>query len=256
MMRHIYQNASYIFFACVGSHDDDSELVIRFFCEVKSFEQGMTDIDRASALTFIKDTIKSLAWAITTQDEQENGSKSIFTFMERSYFKRLWILQEVSTAGISDMNTGWLCSCNLLNIVAFLTMIRQGMTRASILDWQKSRCDPASNSCCDYCADPRYRYLAYRASKLDQRFLLHPLLELTRDLQCQDLRDKINGALSKVGWQDVLPIEPDYTSDIFGEAVLEMTSIIEQSKCSEIHCSEESCYQALAHKSSESVDIH
>ncbi|KAF5868507.1 putative heterokaryon incompatibility protein [Botrytis fragariae] len=295
IMGHIYRNASCVL-ACVGLHDDDSELVMKFSCKAKIFKPGMGHIDGASGLTVIKHTIESLIWAIKTQDVRKRRlRRAFFTFMDRPYFKRVWILQEVSAAGtviiccgsdhrpISELytlhhklhslmvNTGRLYSCNLLIIVAFLTMHRQEMTRASIVDWQDSRCDPASNSCWGYCADPRYRYLAYGASKVDQHFLLLPLLKLTRDLQCQDLRDKIYGVLSMVDWQDVLPIAPDYTADIFELAVLGMTRIIEQSKCSEGNCSEESCYQAalpfayslaqsmklsLAHKNSESVDIH
>ncbi|TGO61560.1 hypothetical protein BCON_0026g00040 [Botryotinia convoluta] len=295
MMGHIYRNASCVL-ACVGPHGDDSELVMRISCEAKTFKPGMSHIDGASALTVIKNTIESLVWAINTQDVRKRRlRRSFFTFMERSYFKRVWILQEVSTAGSvivccgSDyrpigelytlhhklhslmVNTGRFYSRNLLITVAFLTMHRQGMTRASIVDWQDCRCDPATNSCWGYCADSCYRYLEYGASKVDRRFLLLPLLELTRDLQCQDLRDKIYGVLSMVDWQDVLPIEPNYTADIFELAVLGMTRIIEQSKCSKRHCSKESCYQAalplaysftqsmklpLAHKSPEIVDIN
>ncbi|KAF7946197.1 hypothetical protein EAE96_009200 [Botrytis aclada] len=268
MMGHIYRNASCVL-ACVGPHGDDSELVMRFFCEAKRFKPGMSHIDGASALTVMKPTIESLVWAINAQDVRKRRlRKSFFAFMGRSYFKRVWILQEVSTAGnvvvccgcdrrpISELytlhhklhslmvNTARFYSCNLLIVAAFLAMHRQRMTRASIVDWQDNRCDPASNSCWGYCADPCYRYLAYGASEVDQRFLLLPLLELTRDLQCQDLRDKLYGVLSMVDWQDVLPIEPDYTAGIFEVAVLGMTRIIEQSKCSERHCSEESCYQA------------
>ncbi|TGO71062.1 hypothetical protein BELL_0625g00070 [Botrytis elliptica] len=295
MMGHIYRNASCVL-ACLGSHGDDSELVMRFFCKAKVFKPGIGHIDGASGLTVIKHTIESLIWAIKTQDVRKRRlRRAFFTFMERPYFKRVWILQEVSIAGTvivccgSDhrpigelytlhhklhsliVNTGPLYSYNLLIIIAFLTMHRQKMTRASIVAWQDSGCDPASNSCWGYCADPCYRYLAYGASKADRHFLLLPLLELTRDLQCQDPRDKIYGVLSMVDWQDVLPIAPDYTADIFELAVLGMTRIIEQSKCSEGHCSEESCYRAalplayslaqsmklsLAQKAPESVDIH
>lgn len=282
MMGHIYRNASLVL-ACVGLHDDDSELVIRFSCRVKTFKPEMGHIDGASGLTVIKHTIESLIWAIKTQDVRKRRlRKAFFAFMERPYFKRVWILQEVSMAGSvivccgSDhrpigelytlhhklhslmVNTGRFYSCKQLFFVASLTMHRQGMTKASIADWQDSRCDPSTNSCWGYCADPCYRYLAYGASKLDQHFLLLPLLELTKDLQCQDPRDKIYGVLSMVDWQDTLPIEPDYTADIFELAVLAMTRIIEQSKCSKKQCSRESCYQAalpLAYSLAESMKL-
>ncbi|KAF7931094.1 uncharacterized protein EAE97_009303 [Botrytis byssoidea] len=137
-------------------------------------------------------------------------------------------------------------------------MHRQGITKTSIADWQDSRCDPGTNSCWGYCADSCYRYLSYGARKLDQHFLLLPLLELTEELQCQDPRDKIYGVLSMIDWQDILPIEPDYTADIFELAVLAITRIIEQSKCSEEQCSKESCYRAalpLAYSSAESMKL-
>ncbi|KAF7931095.1 uncharacterized protein EAE97_009304 [Botrytis byssoidea] len=39
MMGQIYRNALCVL-ACVGLHDDDSELVMRFFCKVKIFKPG------------------------------------------------------------------------------------------------------------------------------------------------------------------------------------------------------------------------
>ncbi|TGO40342.1 hypothetical protein BHYA_0038g00160 [Botrytis hyacinthi] len=61
-----------------------------------------------------------------------------------------------------------------------------------------------------------------------------------------------------VDWQDILPIEPDYTAGFFELAVLAMTRIIEQSKCSKKQCSKENCYQAalpLAYSLAESMKL-
>ncbi|KAJ8059609.1 hypothetical protein OCU04_011264 [Sclerotinia nivalis] len=106
MMGNIYRRASCVL-SCVGPHSENSELLMRIPSklfipnhESKYRSQKFIPYISGSSRRFLQ-TLNLLAWLVQTQDvKKETVLNSLFSFMKRPYFTRLWVLQEVSMTKI------------------------------------------------------------------------------------------------------------------------------------------------------------
>lgn len=100
-------------------------------------------------------------------------------------------------------------------LIAFVTFPRTILSKTLIgQDEQVDHRHLVTRKYCQgYCGDPCYRYLEYGIGNFTRSLNLFQLLHVTRNLKCQDPRDRIYGILSMVkSWDGNLPIEPDYTA--------------------------------------------
>ncbi|KAL8942667.1 MAG: hypothetical protein Q9216_001521 [Gyalolechia sp. 2 TL-2023] len=130
---------------------------------------------------------------------------ALVSLLNRPWFGRLWIWQEVFLAG---GRAEVLCGATTLTWEAFRKAILCFYRR------RKPRTIPGF-----YPAISR----AWQISNMDDQPSLRTVLRRTKDAKCTDQRDRIYGVLQLVGEAERYEIEPDYNksvADVFGEPLI------------------------------------
>lgn len=221
IMGNIYKNAAHML-ACVGDHADDSWFLFRNLGDVH-FAWINSEIRRRDIfdLTQKDHDVRRLVWAAVH-------------FVQRPYFKRLWVLQEQRHArettflcGPDDTTKG---SVRMLVTIAYEFCDRKRIPRSQTSPdlhvaarklklglWnQGSHSEPKQHCLIRNEEDAEVVKKGLMVTQhvlsekpLDQR--ISPLLETANSLQCADKRDKIYGVISVLDWDPVAPVIPDYT---------------------------------------------
>ena len=164
--------------ACVGRHEDDSELVLeRFSC-------------------YSRDELWIPMSAHLRNRPMDRFERAVRRFSSRPYWERVWIVQELLIAsrificcgtGIVPLRTaaGWF-SCT------------HGLTDCPMLELLKLM-------------DSQGRFFREDVSVSTKGFTLTSLLMLTKERQCLDPRDRIYSLVKVIAWPTALPpLTPDY----------------------------------------------
>ncbi|KAL9127020.1 MAG: hypothetical protein Q9175_007817 [Cornicularia normoerica] len=206
-MAEIYPRARRVL-VWLGAECDDSALAIRELNALGStieVDWGVPQIKPLSGENYEQWSKGPLPFI-----EDQRILASIEYLLDRSWFKRLWIWQEIRLA-------------------KFGAEIICGRRQIS---WDKFR-----NAV--MCLDRKYKRLsfnlfnglvrAFNICDYDQALMsLWELLDLTRDAQCSDGRDKVYAVLNLI--DGFLELEPDYsktTEDVFKSVVLRYASMLE-----------------------------
>ncbi|KAK4504311.1 hypothetical protein PRZ48_005227 [Zasmidium cellare] len=211
MMKDIYVGASLVL-VCVGKHEDGSETVVevaramerevRKAAREREEEGGVDEMDRVVIGPLYRKEWSRCVEALQ-KDEALELREALIAFMERPYWNRLWITQEVAAAQrvlqvlVGSDTISWLGMYLLLE----LTEIGNASSAPSAL-WE------------DVEQWSRYRPYAIAPLWYDIRlsFLeVESALQLSSERLCYDPRDRIYGLLGLIDWSSTnTPIMPDY----------------------------------------------
>lgn len=223
IMGSIYEHAAHVL-ACAGEHADDSSFLAH---ELKQRPFTQNKYRKSSPMRL------SLRFQLGQRlSTTMRFLRAVDCFLERPYFSRLWILQELHNSkdatflcgsdsipknliydmsdGISNHTNSFDASGMFSSIVATfirrLPVIRRfGAMREY---WWKSSNAPKE--------DERLYHTARRVLLfVGPRNDLWTLIDTATILQCQERKDKIFGLISLIDWGAFGPIIPDYTQTDF-----------------------------------------
>ncbi|KAF4470355.1 Heterokaryon incompatibility 6 OR allele [Fusarium albosuccineum] len=218
MMGSIYAKASKVL-ACIGPHEDGSERLAEVLGETKTLNpilyaardsidnhiqheysrSIMNEID-----IFISQYVRKLA--VLREDFGVQFRQIFLAFATRSYWSRVWIIQEVAATARSGCELEVLCgtdrfSRSEVNLIFYITgylFNRSGINQVDDIDlfWIQSR--------------HRFKFVmgADPASPIHAPSLLE---DVDKSFKCRQPEDRIYGLLSLLKWpQAVQPVQPDY----------------------------------------------
>lgn len=232
MMGNIYKQAAQVL-ACVGDHADDSAFLIHklknhAFTRITLFGKMLHGDDFAAAPSLRFQLGQRLSTNI-------RFLHAVFCFLERPYFTRLWVLQELKNAREAtflcgqdavqrhfmhqmldwlNYKLGWPHSLrrdSALAAIARRTLVVRRLYFMKV--YEKNNYDPHTPSRSIRKISRRAWFLV--ASNYD----IYMLLMATRGLECQERKDKIFGLISLIDWGISGPLIPDYTQNEFEVAV-------------------------------------
>lgn len=186
LMSHIYGTAEHVL-ACVGQHADGSNELFRFI-------EDKSKILHSRKLRYEASIRKGY---------EQTCMQTLENFLTRSYFTRVWILQELYLA----TRVEFLCGPDSVSAKEI-----QGLSRC-IHDLPTAR-----------------ELLEAAVSEGDRRISLKDALRAVDNakLQCYLVEDKIFGVLAMVNWKDKARIIPNYEErDVFNLAVTVLAKILE-----------------------------
>ena len=240
MMGDIFRNASHVL-ACVGSHADASELVmsVPFWAHSLEYSRISPMKDALVGNIFTKTLLRSrnfrtLMWIVRIQlVDLLKLLKAFLTFMERPYFTRVWIVQELFMA----KRTSMCCGAAQRPVEELFSIIRNFssfyFSRPLILSLEhsatsflpaplrllkylsRSQIRIARRECATILTHRALKHFAYGISSYPTHNSLYSLILNTRELRCEDPRDKVYSLLAMTKWNVATPIIPDYSATVF-----------------------------------------
>lgn len=214
MMWRIYRTANMVV-SCVGPHADDSQVVVEAGQEVlelllKGLQRSPEDFDHlrwASA--------RSESYFITLKD-------SLRKFLERPYWRRLWIIQEMCASG-----TYWsrrlqvLCgheSTEMWGLVAMISFFDVDLSDVvKTLSWGR-----ISNEAFGFGSAYSLEHFLVHRGPVEAQYCMN-FINL---FYCSDPRDKLYGILALMEWpRGFEPIKSDYSKSSW-EIFLEIAPIL------------------------------
>lgn len=218
MMKDIYVHASLVL-VCVGPHENGSELVAQMAADLEDIvleaaEDEDEDIDTLD--TNVIGPLYRKHWMQRveqlTPGEALTLRRALIDFLERPYWRRVWIVQEVAAA---QHELGVLCGCDRITWLGIYLLLE--LTEAG-----KSSHAP-ENLWSDI--EPSWRYRPAAVSSLWYSAALESLdldsaLVNVDELECSDPRDRVYALLGLVDWdEDESAIVPDYSKSALELAV-------------------------------------
>lgn len=274
MMGQIYEKAAHVL-ACMGPQSDDSEFL---FEVIDTNEPLLHRISSYMSPNLVSGTggwslpnpipknrrLSLICFFTMKASKRDRLLRAFVKLMERAYFSRVWILQELHSASRSSF-----CCGNELRPFESLTAIsmlidywmsqeplkwdrpwitRDFATTLSRLPWLRRQCCTTSIS-----KEDLYSRISMRHGCLALAFgtrvacQLSDVMRAIPYFQCADIRDKLYGVLSLVDWDECrggrVPT-PDYAKDAFSLAVEIQQIYLENPRlapagASNLHCAEQ-----------------
>ena len=245
MMGQIYQRSRHVL-ACVGPHTEDSTSLFR---AIDKNESLLAEIHRATLGSAIENSgywvmpnpirkIPQLAvncLSTVSPLQRKELAIAFIAFMNRPYFSRVWILQELHLAPTASLCCGMdIRSFDHLSAVNSLIDLWVYASKhiSSLSDFSSAVADGSSPP-----PDPVHRQKSHitlrnsfrniepqrgcitLASGRRRHHRLADVLEAIQSFQCTDVRDKLFGVLALIEWGDGEPTVPDYGKNNYEVAI-------------------------------------
>ncbi|KAH7085500.1 heterokaryon incompatibility protein-domain-containing protein [Paraphoma chrysanthemicola] len=245
MMGDLYRNAARVL-ACVGDHSGDSEFLMRILETHKAyFTRGKGTVFpnihkipyRWTGRSTSFETFSSFRDVLVRVDlfnDRGRISRAYIQLLQRPYFSRVWILQELYLGGgkieiCCDMHhqplanlyvlgllvEGWLYGLGIASFVVDLFQRLSSLGSLRSLDMAV----PSQLVFLYIDRQAQRSSLATGAGIVTGPKKLPQLLEFMEDFHCEDPRDRIYGIRSLIDWQGQAAPFPDYGKDAFSLAV-------------------------------------
>lgn len=248
IMGKIYSRAKHVF-ACVGPHADDSEWLMAtleqqrpILEEIAKWGQSIReyhlDVNRDWANPIYRRVWRRLRCRFTmNRSGRLRMTKAFISFMQRPYFTRVWILQELHLAtgisyccGIAVQPGEQVRALDSLleywnsDFGGYSVIFPKGC-RSRIL-WKFITANRPSKYAAKFRAleEPRS---CLRLGVSSHKERLWDILLLVDKFHCVDSRDNLYGVLSIVKWQEGQQLSPDYKKDCF-EVAKQAASVVYQ----------------------------
>ena len=234
IMGQIYSEAAHVF-ACVGPHADDSEYMFRVLHKHRSlFESlSMTPFGGEGGWLYprllheqhpIKSWVRFRSILITSNCQRLY--KSFMSFIDRTYFQRIWVLQEQHLA----REVSYLCGATVqggegLLVLSYNLRYWSEVAELKPLDRYKTYLERHNRSFVyisfvqakDRKRSPQMRCLDLACETKKQT--LESALDDMDKFKCTDPRDRLYGILNLVLWPGQKKPAPDYNKDNFEVAL-------------------------------------
>lgn len=227
IMGHIFSQAAHVL-ACVGDHADDSDFLI---AKLKQ--------RRFAPFTYSQ---RGLSWKFLLQHRFSADLRflhSVICFLERPYFTRLWVLQEIRNAQMATFLCGsdaipvrfisrmsnqiYLGFYEILGFGKYPSVAPNIGSRVLVIRRFWTVQEYWRNSLHDSRPDRRLFDVITRANDVvgfgTIRYGISDLILVASALQCQEKMDRLFGLISLIEWGDSPPVIPDYTQTKFEVAV-------------------------------------
>lgn len=253
MMGDIYWYAERVL-ACVGPHENDSEFLTR---EIQMHHDILIHANRLGFTGLRQAKWPIFAWMLRHRIRTMNRlSEALLNFLGRSYFSRVWILQELFLGqhvticcGIDHIPIEALNGLYLLFssyhspvVVPFRiahnkdsktawTSIKLFLAKAMSSIWILQRLvnfEDGDMMNKMYSHRDRSSYVTAGANHDLQFYHLSDAINQVRDFQCMDPRDKVYGILAMVQWAGSRKVSPDYRKERFDLAVEVLQALVEK----------------------------
>lgn len=211
MMGSVYRNAVSVRL-CIGPHENDSELLFRARKDYQKFK-GSKPPDTSSwtedELKWWRDRpLKADFFEQMSRPHLEVLVSAMRSLSERTYFKRLWIVQEVYMATATIMWCGN-ASVGFSSFCQFANKLRAYLVYKE--DAAKGLRHPQKFMPIFRHWSMHFEYLVAGVGDLEMDIL--SLMYQHSDFHCQDPRDHMYGLLSLMNSTDGSPILPDYSKE-------------------------------------------
>jgi hypothetical protein len=243
MMGTIFGNAAHVL-ACIGPHANDSEFAMQYLSQLRPSAYLGSSLSQWPGYRFF---FQAMKWVFAREiTELVRVSKAIRTLLERPYFERVWIIQELfKKQSRASLCCGHDCqpfaSLFILRFILYSAQmnIYQYLhgRRAAIPYLTRKLLDKASGGKLE-AIDGQWEFEKHRGGtagfllassfsglREDSMFAgstgtngtsdLHQVVRWTSSFDCQDERDIIYGTLPLVDWRGTSPILPDYRKTNF-----------------------------------------
>lgn len=245
MMTQIYERAVHVL-ACVGPAtdnssslfqliDDNSELLTKIYASTLRASSGdMLD-------WVVPDLISTSTWSAlrplfpTDPQKRESLARTFIAFMNRPYFSRVWVLQELHLASSLSLCCG-MAVRSFEHLLAVSVLIDH-WTNTSMCEYPLCNSTPAVAHFCyrqpwilrrqKDCQTLQEGFRDIKpqrgcltlASGHGGRRRLASVLGAMQKFQCTDIRDKLFGVLALIEWGSSRPLVPDYGKDNYQVAI-------------------------------------
>jgi hypothetical protein len=249
LMGKLYQRAMHVL-ACVGPHSGDSEFLVKMCKKKKKVLQDIhvylnqREYERHdwSAPFLLDDNIPLMAKCYLSMLPWTKSKlvKELTAFMERPYFSRVWILQELhmgihvtyccgrdvlssghvfALSQLLDPLLDWYVYQDQLPLTRYEKGIQKHIGKAIQTMAKSGKTDvDIENSSWSYPGESQRGCLAL-ASSHAKTLHLRSAMAIMDKFQCTDDRDKLYGILSLVDWSSLIEPVPDYSKDTLSLAV-------------------------------------
>ncbi|KAH8725749.1 heterokaryon incompatibility protein-domain-containing protein [Phaeosphaeriaceae sp. PMI808] len=262
MMGLLYENAEHVL-ACVGPHADDSQFLFETIDKERSLiasirahlanpgERGAGDW---SLVNPIPESSRWLAlrcfFAMKVSTRMRLANAHI-SFMQRPYFSRVWVLQELYLASKISCHCGMdsrpfddLLAVNLLidfwideeNYAFYWRSItRYFVSLLSRQPWILRRQKSCKAKRPTWISIQPQRGCLALASGAQGPRRLSEVLDAMQHFHCADVRDKLYGVLSLVDWIGTSIPTPDYNKDPFQVAIEVLGRYLREKNCAPVY---------------------
>lgn len=246
IMGKIYSNAEHVF-ACVGPHENDSEFLSKVTKDYRSLLGKIHQLHKGNwsrRYMMKRNRMLFIRCILSTKSEvRQRLYQSFVSFMKRSYFQRLWVIQELHLArdvsycfgaaieaandflslyellqAWADPRHYWFSkSSEMLTLVAGLIIVPSRTEASHAMRSTISGIDTTYPLLCMACT---------AAKQNVSDILVDPRI------QCSDPRDRLFGILSIAKGQGLgHELKPDYTKDRFEVALDTLKLAFENDRC-------------------------
>jgi hypothetical protein len=257
MMGSIYKNASHVL-ACIGDHADDSLFFFESLYGRAHYLVRPKNVLRWNRSEYDRAGISLRFRMLHRLSSIHRFALALARLAVRTYFTRIWILQELQLAKHLTI----LCGRHVLSkddairlfnellknlqrvvdddksrsilFTPHLNFIRHRFLRRHVNNgfphpvWHGSWLHDLPKPCMATIAMLKQNYASVKKN------LFQLLNEVVYQLQCQDPRDKAYGIISLIDWGDVAPLEPDYTQNDLQVAVKFIEAIMKLGEAQEL----------------------
>lgn len=205
MMSNIYAMAAVVY-ACVGPTQAWSELLPAAFDAIRDTERynQLLDLDDDDF-----DPSIGVEWLMSQEEEHLINICGAFgEFANRSYWSRMWIVQELYSANICIVMCGS-DAFNIADVYLFKEIFEALLDEELPIEWR-------------YCIEAAWARVdcgfMRRATMLSPGSFhsFGETLAQMKDFHCRDTRDRVYALNSMISWGENQPsVKPDYTISIF-----------------------------------------
>lgn len=200
LMAQVYKNATRVL-ACVGEGNAGSRYLYR---KVRKYTRFIIELYHTTSRGL--PLPGSETWKTRKMRSWERLYAELAFLLERPYFSRLWVLQELFLA----TKVSVCCGKDHLNAFVFQALAQTAWKSAGLNMFNPIKYDIG----CLWFAAVQEDYMSLVAG-----------LFYVRKLECTDPRDRVYGILSLVKWPNTDRIRPDYTKDML-EIALEVFRVL------------------------------
>jgi hypothetical protein len=236
MMGQIYRQAAHVL-VCLGQQDDDAEYSFSVICQLWDYYFS------TNAPTSADQRLSTSGFESLPGMDSGRFSQSLMALNCRSYFERVWVVQELLLARAATLccghhelpvyypHTELILKAAVAYKVHVCTYIPKPQRRSRERYWE-------NNGALDIhwaelgktakLQDVRMLRLLrqrWQLSERGQKARLLDALKLVAPLQCQKPIDRLYGTLGLINWGEAEPIKPDYSKpeyDVATECILRM----------------------------------
>ncbi|KAI8936260.1 hypothetical protein NX059_006682 [Plenodomus lindquistii] len=266
VMGDIYRNSTGVL-ACVGPHADDSGFLYEIFDEKRALlmEIGTSTKTFPPTQWNFGDKYKKHTRRLTRRcifnmrsATQLRLARAFLALMNRPYFSRVWIVQELHLAPQANLCCGG--DNQSFDSLLATSKLLSCWIEASVFAYHCRYCLPFSLGIVGFAAyrpilklsshtrflrrltacnhvrvsfnttEPQRNCIS-QASHLRGPAILGIVMNTMKDLQCTDVRDRLYGGLSLVDWQGIPMMRPDYEKDAFEVATALLRRFMEHPNC-------------------------